>query len=245
MGVLIIITNSHGTPICQTRHTTSRLGAYGSRVYVGNNAGISNQTSTGYKTIMNARLNYHTVIATDHDISALVVYSEEYWYDRFQASSRNDRLYPTLHEIDAALPDIQSTGGNSMNEGLRSYIGRVNYTAFNKYLLEGNFRIDGSSKFIPGNQYGFFPSVAVGWKFAEENFLKRFTENWLDNGKLRVSYGTLGNNSGVGRYEQQETLAARNYIIANSISRGFVNTKMINMFLTWEESSVFNIGLGS
>ena len=48
----------------------------------------------------------------------------------YQCSSRNDRLYPTLHEIDAALTDIQSTGGNSSTEGLRSYIGRVNYTAF-------------------------------------------------------------------------------------------------------------------
>ena len=75
-----------------------------------------------------------------------------------------------LHEIDAALTDIQCTGGNSSTEGLRSYIGRVNYTAFNKYLLEGNFRVDGSSKFLPGSQYGFFPSVAVGWRFTEEEF---------------------------------------------------------------------------
>src|SRR5438105_11808470 len=112
---------------------------------------------------MNGRLNYHTTHGTNHDLSALFVYSEEYWYDRFQSSSRNDRLYPTLTEIDAALTDIQSTGGNSSTEGLRSYIGRVNYAAFNKYLLEGDFRVDGSSKFLPGSRYGFFPSVALGW----------------------------------------------------------------------------------
>ncbi len=79
--------------------------------------------------MLNGRLNYHTNIGTNHDISALFVYSEEYWFDRFQGSSRNDRLNPLLHELDAALTDIQSTGGNSSTEGLRSYIGRVNYTA--------------------------------------------------------------------------------------------------------------------
>ena len=73
--------------------------------------------------------------------------------------------------------------------------------------------------------------------------MKKFTDRFLTSGKLRVSYGSLGNNSGVGRYEQQETLAANNYIIANSISRGFVNSKMINQFLTWEETTVFNVGL--
>ncbi len=217
--------------------------SFGSRVYVGPNAGVSNATRTGYKTLWNGRLNYHTVIAGNHDIAALAVYSEEYWFDRYQYSSRNDRLHPSLSEIDAALTDIQGTGGNSSTEGLRSYIGRINYTAFNKYLLEANFRMDGSSKFLTGSQYGFFPSVALGWRFTEEDFINSFTTSFLTNGKLRVSYGTLGNNSGVGRYEQQETLDANNYMIANSISRGFVNSKMINRFLTWEETRVLNLGL--
>lgn len=217
--------------------------SFGSRVYVGPNAPITNQTNTGYKTQLNARLNYQTTIARNHDISALFVYSEEYWNDRSQYSSRNDRLYPTLHEVDAALTDIQGTGGNSSTEGLRSYIGRVNYTAFNKYNLEGNFRVDGSSKFLPGSRYGFFPSIGAGWRFTEESFINRVTENWLTNGKLRVSYGELGNNSGVGRYEQQQTLTTNNYIIGTSVTRGFVNSKLVNADLSWESTKVLNVGL--
>jgi TonB-linked SusC/RagA family outer membrane protein len=220
-----------------------QTGAFGSRVYVGPNAGVANFTNTGYKTLLNGRLNYQKTFGENHDLSALVVYSEEYWYDRYQASSRNDRLHPSLREIDAALTDIQSTGGNSSAEGLRSYIGRINYTGFGKYLFEANVRVDGSSKFLDGERYGVFPSVAVGWRFTEEGFINSFTENILSNGKLRASYGSLGNNSGVGRYEQQETVAANNYIIANSVSRGFVNTKMINRFLSWETTTVFNVGL--
>jgi TonB-dependent starch-binding outer membrane protein SusC len=216
---------------------------FGSRVYVGDNAGVGNYNNAGYKTQLNDRISYHTVLAHHHDISALFVYSEEYWYDRYLGASRNDRLYPTLHELDAALTDIQSTGGNSSTEGLRSYIGRVNYSAYDKYLLELDFRADGSSKFLPGHQYGFFPSAAVGWRFTEESFIGNFTRHFMNNGKLRVSYGGLGNNSGVGRYEQQQTLEAANYMINGSITKGFVNSKMVNTNLTWESTKVMNIGL--
>lgn len=217
--------------------------SFGSRIYVGENAGVGNYTNTGYKTLLNGRINYNKAITKNHEIGALFVYSEEYWYERSQTSSRNDRLHPSLHEINAALPDIQSTGGSSNTEGLRSYIGRLNYTAYDRYLLELNFRYDGSSKFLPGSQYGFFPSAAVGWRFTEENFLKDFTDRFLSNGKLRASYGSLGNNSGVGRYEQQETLGASNYMIGGSIVKGFVNKKMVNRDLSWENTSVFNLGL--
>ncbi|MEI6275296.1 MAG: TonB-dependent receptor [Prolixibacteraceae bacterium] len=216
--------------------------SYGSRVYVGANAGVSNATNTGYKTQLNGSLNYHKLIAKHHDLNAMVVYSEEYWYDRYQYSQRNDRLYPSLHEIDAALTTIQSTGGNSNTEGLRSFIGRLNYAAYDKYLFEANFRYDGSSKFLPGHQFGFFPSAAIGWRFTQEDFLKQYTKGWLSSGKMRVSYGSLGNNSGVGRYEQQPTLGASAYMTGGSIVNGFIQQKMTNEFLSWETTSVLNIG---
>lgn len=217
--------------------------SFGSRVYVGDNAGVSNSSATGYKTLLNARLTYNTTIAQNHDISALFVYSEEYWYDRSLNASRNDRLHPSLHEINAALQDIQSTGGTSSTEGLRSYIGRLNYSAWNKYLFEVSFRYDGSSKFLEGSRYGFFPSASLGWRFTEENFIKPFTGTWLDNGKFRISYGGLGNNSGVGRYEQKETLDAAPYMINGVITKGFVYSKMVNRNLSWESTNVLNLGL--
>jgi TonB-dependent starch-binding outer membrane protein SusC len=220
-----------------------QTGSFGTRTYVGANAGISNTTNTGYKTLFNGRLNFAKKFGKNHDLSALFVYSEEYWYDRTQLSARNDRIYPTLTEIDAALTNIQSTAGNSQSEGLRSYIGRVNYSAYNKYLLEANLRADGSSKFLPGSRYGYFPSVAVGWRFTEENFLKGFTNKFLNSGKVRLSYGSLGNNSSIGRYEQQPTLSTLNYVTGTNVQIGFVNSKLINRFLTWETTTVFNAGL--
>ena len=217
--------------------------AYGSRVYFGPNAAVSNTNLNGYKTLMNARLNYHTSFGANHDLSALFVYSEEYWNDRTLGASRNDRLSPSITEIDGALPNVYSNNGTDSAEGLRSYIGRVNYTAYGKYLLEGDMRVDGSSKFAPGQRYGFFGSGAVGWRFTEENFLKPFFDKFLSSGKIRASYGSLGNNAGVGRYEQQTLLSANNYMIGGTGVIGLVNSKLVNQNLSWESTNVLNLGL--
>ncbi|HEY8969010.1 MAG TPA: SusC/RagA family TonB-linked outer membrane protein, partial [Puia sp.] len=217
--------------------------SYGSRVYFGPNAAVSNTNLNGYKTLMDARLNYHTTLFNNHDLSAVFVYSEEYWNDRSLSASRNDRFSPSLTEIDGALPNVISNGGNSSEEGLRSYIGRINYTAFGRYIIEGDMRVDGSSKFAPGQRYGTFGSGAVGWRFTEENFLRPFFDRWLTSGKLRASYGSLGNNSGVGRYEQQTTLTPMNYMIAGTGVIGLVNAKLVNRDLSWESTTVLDLGL--
>lgn len=231
------------TAAMPTRSFNFQTNTYGSRIYYGDNSGVGNYTNTGYKTQLNGRLDYNFTIADNHDLSAMIVYSEEFWYNRYQMSSRNDRLHPSLHEIDAALTDIQGTGGNSNEEGLRSYIGRLNYVAFGKYLFEANFRYDGSSKFLDGSRYGFFPSASIGWRFTEEDFLKSFTDKFLSSGKFRFSYGGLGNNSGVGRYEQQEVLDSAPYMIGGAIQKGFVYKQMVNKNLSWESTYVMNIGL--
>ena len=211
--------------------------------YVNESAGISNYSQTAYKTLLNARLNYEKKFAGNHTINALFVYSEEYWYERYISAYRADRIHPNLSEIDAALTTTVENGGCSYTEGLRSYIGRLNYNAFDRYLLELNLRVDGSSKFQPGYQYGFFPSASIGWRFSEEDWLKPYISNWMDSGKLRLSYGGLGNNSSVERDEQQELLYKNNYMINGEIAKGFVYSKMLNPDLSWEKTSVFNAGL--
>lgn len=212
------------------------------RYYVADNVGVSDNNTTNYKTQLNGRLQYETTIAQDHNIGAMFVYSEEYWHTRSTGASRNDRIHPSTSEINSALTNVQSNSGSSASEGLRSYIGRMNYSAYDKYLLEFSFRVDGSSKFIKGHQYGFFPTVAVGWRFTEEEFLKKYLSSWLSSGKLRASWGKLGDNSGVGRFEQLETLTAMNYM-SSDVVKGFVNKKMINKDLSWEVSTDINVGL--
>ena len=213
------------------------------RWFVENNAGVSNYTNTGYKTQMNARLGYDVTIRENHDLSAMAVFSREYWYNRYQMSSAKDRIHSSLHEIDATLKTDPTVGGYSDTEGLMSFIGRINYVAFDKYLFEVNFRTDGSSKFLDGYRYSYFPSGSIGWIFSEESFIRSWSESWLSRAKLRASYGKLGNNSSVGKYEQLETLTSQGYVLDGTVVKGLINEKMINRDLTWEETSVTNIGL--
>lgn len=220
-----------------------QLNIPGPIAYVPQNAGIDNYTYTGYKTQLTGRLNYNVKLWENFDFNFLGVYSEEFWYDRYQMSGRLDRIHPSLTEIDGALTNEQTTAGNSTAEGLISYIGRINLVAYQRYLLEVNLRSDGSSKFLGGYRYGFFPSASVGWVFTEESFFKSLDSAWLTSGKFRASYGNLGNNSGVGRYEQQETLSATNYMMDGSVVKGLVNKKMINRDFSWEKTEVLNIGV--
>lgn len=206
------------------------------------NPQIRNKIATGYKTQFNGKINYHFNIKKEHDFNIMALYSQEYWYNRNLEAARGDIIHNSLHEINAALPNTVTNAGSSDNEGLRSVIGRINYAAYDKYLFEASLRGDASSKFIGSQQWGFFPSFSVGWRFREESFFEPL-KDIFSNGKFRFSYGSLGNNSGVEKYEQKETLSLVNYIINQSVVKGFINKKMINPDLSWEKTSVMNFGL--
>lgn len=204
---------------------------------------INNSNYEGHKTLFQGRISYEKEIAKGHHIAAMFNAAEEYWYNRSLYAQRKNRLHNSLEEIDAASPSEQTNSGSSNSEGLRSFIGRFNYTMFDKYLFEFTFRSDGSSRFAKGHQWGFFPSAAMGWRISEEKFFEPLKRT-VSNAKFRASYGTLGNNSGVGRYEQKETMSTTNYVVGNNtLVTGFSANKMVNKDLSWEETRVFNVGL--
>ncbi len=210
---------------------------------ISENAGVRDALNQGHKTLAQASLRYDKTFAKRHKVSALFSYNEEYWFNRTMGAGRDGRFHSSLIEVNGALELNQFTRGNSDQESLRSYVGRFNYAFNDCYLAEINFRVDGSSKFLPGYQYGFFPSGSLGWRFSEEKFFEPL-KKYVSSGKLRVSLGALGNNSGVGKYEQKETLANASYPLnGNNISKGFAVNKMINKDFTWEKTRVANFGL--
>ena len=132
---------------------------------------------------------------------------------------------------------------------MASFFGRVNYSYRNKYLVTATVRIDGSSKFAPGNQWGCFPSAAFAWRISEEPFLKQ--AEWIDDLKLRVSYGEAGNNriandmwrrTFKGMFTGQQNMVAGiggkpNIYLTNSSS------VLINEDLVWETTATRNLGV--
>ena len=152
-----------------------------------------------------------------------------------------DLIDPSLGAIDAGMTNGSITG-NYNEWAMRSYFGRVNLNWDNRYLLEANLRADGSSKFAPGHRWGYFPSVSAGWRISEENFMQN-TSSWLNQLKLRASYGSLGNNATTSYYMYQSLFATANYILNGNIAGGLAQTVLANPSLTWEKTYMTNIGL--
>ncbi|MBQ8674068.1 MAG: TonB-dependent receptor [Bacteroides sp.] len=128
------------------------------------------------------------------------------------------------------------------NDKLLSFFGRVNYDFESKYLVSATFRADGSSKFGPSNRWGYFPSAAVAWRISSEPFMES-TSNWLDDLKLRFSYGTAGNNNiPSGQLAQSYNSNTTSWI--NGFSSYWAPSKvMANPDLKWETTITRNLGL--
>ncbi len=152
-----------------------------------------------------------------------------------------DLVDPSLGAIDAGMTNGSITG-NYNEWAMRSYFGRVNLNWDNRYLLEANLRADGSSKFAPGHRWGYFPSISAGWRISEEKFM-RGTSSWLNQLKLRASYGSLGNNATTSYYMYQSLFATANYILNGNIAGGLAQTVLANPALTWEKTYMTNIGV--
>lgn len=212
--------------------------------FVPSTAGISNNSATGWKTQLNLKAEYQHTFAKKHELSAMFLYNEEANFSRSLMASREERIDPSLSEINAALKNIQDNSGTSARSGLRSFVGRINYTALNRYLLEVNARYDGYSRFSRGRQWGLFPSISAGWRFTDEPWFSKAVPHKIMNlGKLRMSYGSLGNNTGVSNYQQLNTLNSTNYFVNETIVPALVSTKIINEGLTWEKTTIFDVGL--
>jgi TonB-linked SusC/RagA family outer membrane protein len=138
------------------------------------------------------------------------------------------------------------SGNNAWHNSYLSYFGRVNYSFKNKYLITFNMRADASPKFAPSNRWGQFPSVAVGWKLHEENFLN--SVDWLTQLKLRGSYGITGNDA-IGNYRYFSSVHSRSSYAFNSHGFGGINyngstiNTLASPIIKWESTKNTSIGV--
>lgn len=123
---------------------------------------------------------------------------------------------------------------------LMSYLGRLNYSLLNKYILTASLRFDGSSVLSKGNKWNSFPSFSFAWKIHEEEFLKKV--NILNELKLRFGYGISGN-AAIEPYTTSGPIVQYNYVFENTPATGFMPYYMPNPNLKWERTSQTNIGI--
>lgn len=189
-------------------------------------------------------LDFDRTFAEKHHVVAMIGASNES-YTRKGSQVRLLYSDPDLGiKGDGTVIDPDGTYVNpesTTRTSLTSVFGRVGYDFADKYFIEGTFRYDGSSKFRSDFRWGFFPSVSVGWRLSQENFMESYRERVGDL-KIRGSYGTLGNQS-VGDYQYFTTydVYANTYGFDNSPVAG-AGFQLGTDNLKWEVSKTFNIG---
>jgi len=201
---------------------------------------VSNRNGKDYSYFMDGIVRYDKEILDGLQMNLMVGASQEYYKSLHFNASKLDLVDPGLSVIDAATMDA-AAGGNASDWTMRSFFGRLNLVWEDRYLFEANIRRDGTSRFAAGDsRWGVFPSFSAGWRLIEEGFLKDV--NWLDDLKVRASWGSLGNNS-VGNYEYQAVYNSSNYILNNNLFVGFAQTALSNAALTWESTYITNLGV--
>jgi len=200
-------------------------------------------------------LNFKKVFNKIHDVNVMV--GQEYVATNYETMSMTGKYFQKDIQPEKMFAAMQNnskaTGAQTISSTLGqedrtvSFFGRVNYTLMDRYLLTLTFREDGSSKFSEGNRWGFFPAAALGWRIIEEPWMEK-AKNWLSNLKLRLSYGTAGNNR-IGSAMFETTYKAysssKYYGAGNQQNPHYTlnNAQLANPDLKWETTITRNIGL--
>ena len=223
--------------------------------YVANNSTVKNTPSTQHKEAFRTRyrntntLNYDfadVLKNPDHSLSALL--GEEMTITKSNTITDMVDGFPTFYDAQMAWNFMASgTPASSNNhisadDKLLSFFGRVNYDYKHKYSLGVTLRADGSSKFARGHRWGFFPSAAASWTISNEPWMDA-SHSWLDQLKLRYSFGTAGNNNiPSGQLMKEYASSTTSWLsMTNNI---FTAGKVLNNpELTWETTYTHNLGL--
>lgn len=183
----------------------------------------------------------------NHDVTVMGAMSaREYNRDYFYASKQDVSIEEKeFWYFDAASANPQNSGDGA-SLAMLSYLGRINYNYKNKYLITGSFRADGSSRFTEVNRWGYFPSGALAWRLSEEGFFKNLDQSFLENAKIRVGYGEIGNERIESYYPYLTPIAQQRYYtigVNQTRTNGAGTSALGNPEVQWETSTQSNIGL--
>ena len=200
------------------------------------------QSSTGRRDASNGSnwtlktyLTYNGTFGK-HNVSAMVGHEAQETYYENLYGSRDNYLFNTIHELNMGDASTAKNGSGRGSSAIESYYGRLNYGYDDRYLATFTLRGDGSSSFGPANRWGVFPSAALAWKVSNEKFLKDVS--WLDNLKLRLGWGLVGNQS-ASSYAYGVTMSSA----ASIWGTGFYTGNYPNDKLKWEETKAWNMGV--
>jgi len=205
----------------------------------GSSPGLYQNENDEIHTTIYSQLNYQRNF-NGHNLTLLGGAQQE--VDNYTQMNASRLGYPTnsLIELDAGSANGQANNGTSSQWVIRSFYGNLNYDYNDKYLFGSSVRYDATSRLPKDTRGGLFYSFSGGWRLSKEAFLQDV--NWLNDLKLRGSWGQLGNQN-IGTYPYQLTLRQNSYAFAGNVSTGFVPQGIVDPNLTWETTRVFDIGV--
>ena len=208
---------------------------------------------TRYRNTNTLNYDFSKLIGNeDHSLTALI--GEEMTITKSNTLQMMNEGFPTFFTSDMAWNYMSSASFATdfrnyynLDDRLLSFFGRVNYNYKHKYSFGATLRTDGSSKFAKGHRWGFFPSAAVSWTISNEDFMEQ-ARGWLDQLKLRYSFGTAGNNNIPSGQVKKEYASYSSSYISQSLNyyvpvRSDGKNVLNNPDLTWETTYTHNIGV--
>ncbi|MGA0560657.1 SusC/RagA family TonB-linked outer membrane protein [Larkinella sp. VNQ87] len=205
---------------------------------------IRNENNYNQYYVLNAFAEYKLPLPVSHNLTAMVGFNQERGLYNYTGAQARALITPQVVDLNATT-GTQQTFGSKSHVALRGAFYRLNYNYKEKYLIEFNGRYDGTSRFPKDSRFGFFPSVSAGWRISNESFMAG-TGSWLDNLKLRASYGTLGNQLlGTNYYPYVATMGTglSPYMFSNAQIPFVSAAGLVSPSLTWESVVSKNIGL--
>jgi len=205
---------------------------------------LTEDLRTSTRNTFDLTANYNNTFNEAHNLGVLAGYhAESYDYKRTTAYRQN---FPSteLPNLDAGSTSGMKNTGYTRELNMVSWFGRINYDYKGRYLFEANIRADASSRFAEDNRVGVFPSFSAGWRISEEGFFEGF-KNTMNNLKVRVSWGQLGNQDALNDYYPTiPTLGlGADYPFNSNITPGAAITNAKNAALIWEKTTSYGLGI--
>ncbi len=186
-------------------------------------------------------LNYDRLFNNTHHITALALFESIDQSGNNLWAFRQRFMTPALDQLFAGSDEGKDNTGSASEMGRMSFIGRINYSYADKYLIDFIIRADASAKFPKSDRWGYFPSVSVGWVMSKENFMSQCTG--VDQLKLRASFGSSGYDyNGNFQYLAGYNIGGK-YQWGNEFVQGLSPTSLANPFITWEQMKIYNAGV--
>ena len=204
---------------------------------------LSEESNLNTYWMTQAFLNYNKTFGAKHTLTGVLGVSADKENEHTTEIGGTNLVTETVQTLNSLQV---LTRGDSREERIfsNSAFARLGYSFKGKYLFNSNFRADASSRFGKDNRWGFFPSASIGWRFSDEAFMA-WSGKYLDDGKIRLSYGFTGNDR-VGPYESIQSYTFSNTTSGNfynGISGVAPNSLFGNNKLSWEEQKQFNVGI--